>query len=457
MGAAKAKEYEARKLLRVNEEAALAKAIAILNSDEAFHAFGKVQATSTGATGPSASFLQLRAIRRHASGKQLKRRSTTNSTIRDERDRLTASRLLERSANRSKRVRRVFLLLQAGNPFLKVLAEIEKMQTVIDEEGKLDAKQLAWCNNEREENNKNLQAKNDAIGTINTEITNLVNSIDDPETGLKKQIADTEESLETNSKSQKEETAERRDAAKMYSKTISDAVEAQSLLQRAITALKKYYEAMDKQDMAMLARGSALLQRRQTPPETWTGEYKGQLDGATDVIQMLEFIRDETKKEETLAHDAELSAQQSYEDSMTELKAEEGTLQTSLVTLKKTLADKELELENQREALDITTREKVAIERYLLQIKPGCDFITSNFDMRESNRAEEKAALTKAIELITATPAYKAAVSDAELAALGSCQTLCLGENRTHAPCEACLAGVSVPGYCAGHPGVEGC
>merc|ERR1719379_2254738 len=142
---------------------------------------------------------------------------------------------------------------------------------------------------------------------------------------------------------------------------------------------------------------------------------------------------------------------------MTALKDEEASLQTSLVTLKKTLADKELELEKQREELDVTTREKVAIERYLEQIKPGCDFITTNFDMRESKRAEEKAAPAKAVELITATPAYKAAVSDAELAALGDCQALCIGENRTHAPCEACLAGVSVPGYCAGHPGVEGC
>merc|ERR1719152_15356 len=142
---------------------------------------------------------------------------------------------------------------------------------------------------------------------------------------------------------------------------------------------------------------------------------------------------------------------------MTELKSEEGTLETSLVTLKKTLADKELELEKQREELDITTREKVAIERYLEQIKPGCDFITTNFDMRENSRAEEKAALEKAVTLLTETAAYKAAVSSEELAALGSCQALCLGENRTQAPCEACLAGVSVPGYCAGHPGTEGC
>merc|ERR1719156_56097 len=51
----KAKGYENRKLLRANEEAAVAEAISILNSDDAFQTFGGVDATSTGKT----SFLQI--------------------------------------------------------------------------------------------------------------------------------------------------------------------------------------------------------------------------------------------------------------------------------------------------------------------------------------------------------------------------------------------------------------
>merc|ERR1711959_52950 len=51
MCAKKAKEFEERKMLRANEEAAVSKAIAILNSDAAFESFGKVKATDSGATG----------------------------------------------------------------------------------------------------------------------------------------------------------------------------------------------------------------------------------------------------------------------------------------------------------------------------------------------------------------------------------------------------------------------
>merc|ERR1719316_691124 len=57
--AKKKAEYEKRNMLRSQEEAAIAEAIAVLNSDEAFATFGSVKATSTGATG----FIQLRRRR----------------------------------------------------------------------------------------------------------------------------------------------------------------------------------------------------------------------------------------------------------------------------------------------------------------------------------------------------------------------------------------------------------
>merc|ERR1712078_525465 len=53
MCADKKVEYEDRKMIRANEEAAIAQAISILNSDEAFDTFGKTKATSEGETGPA--------------------------------------------------------------------------------------------------------------------------------------------------------------------------------------------------------------------------------------------------------------------------------------------------------------------------------------------------------------------------------------------------------------------
>lgn len=54
----KTKEYNHRNEMRANEDAAITEAIAILNKDASFHAFQKVAATSTGATG----FLQVSSV-----------------------------------------------------------------------------------------------------------------------------------------------------------------------------------------------------------------------------------------------------------------------------------------------------------------------------------------------------------------------------------------------------------
>merc|ERR1719169_311652 len=57
MCADKTREYEDRKMVRANEEAAVSQAISILNSDAAFDTFGGTTAAKTGATG---MFLQMR-------------------------------------------------------------------------------------------------------------------------------------------------------------------------------------------------------------------------------------------------------------------------------------------------------------------------------------------------------------------------------------------------------------
>merc|ERR1719389_1563872 len=205
-----------------------------------------------------------------------------------------------------------------------------------------------------------------------------------------------------------------------YQKNIKNVVEAEKLLEKAIKVLKKYYDQFEEEEEQ--------------------GGYAGQREKGGDVITMLEFILKETNKEEEQAHKDEEEAQHAYEDSMAELKSEQA----------KTLAET-------REDLAVTEKELKAIERYLLKIKPGCDYIEENYEIRTENRGKEKEALEKAIKLLKGTPAYKAAVNAAEQEALGDCKDICNAEGQDHAKCKACLAGVSVPGYCAGHADTAGC
>merc|ERR1719324_779482 len=107
------------------------------------------------------------------------------------------------------------------------------------------------------------------------------------------------------------------------------------------------------------------------------------------------------------------------------LKQEEERLQESLASLKATLATKEKELFEAQTDLKDTEAEKAAILAYLASIKPSCDFIETNFDLRESRRASEAEALTKAETLLKDTPAFKAAVAEADVEALGTCKSVC--------------------------------
>merc|ERR1719161_3147289 len=151
-------------------------------------------------------------------------------------------------------------------------------------------------------------------------------------------------------------------------------------------------------------------------PDTF-GNYEGQSSQGGDAIEMLEYILEETKKEETEAHGDEENSQHNYEDSMADLKEEEADLEASLAELQKTLAAKE------------------AIEAYLLKIKPGCDFITEHFEEREENRATETAAMENRIDLIKETPAYQNYKAEEHLEGFGDCQNKCEGgpEKEEHA------------------------
>merc|ERR1719263_601446 len=146
----------------------------------------------------------------------------------------------------------------------------------------------------------------------------------------------------------------------------------------------------------------------------------------------------------------------SYEESMTELKTEQANLEKLLAKTQEDLAETQKELLDTEEDLKSTTADKEAIEAYLLKIKPGCDFITENFDLREKNRATETAALNKATKLIKGTPAYKTAVNEATVESYGDCKEKCV-EDSAHVECKACMADVTIPAYCAGHEGTPGC
>merc|ERR1719399_2099155 len=124
---------------------------------------------------------------------------------------------------------------------------------------------------------------------------------------------------------------------------------------------------------------------------------------------------------------------------MTDFKNAEKQSMETIASLEDSIADTEKQLLQAREDLKKTQAEKKAIEKYLLKIKPGCDFITENIDTRKSNRAAETSSLQDAISKLEGTPAFKEAAAAEEKEMLGKCADKC--SDKESLSCKACLSG----------------
>merc|ERR1719331_3156453 len=220
---AKAKEFEKRNMLRAGEEAAIAEAISILNSDAAFASFGKVDATSTGATG----LVQ----------KQKKTSLLQMSAEKDVRKEASAELLATSHKVHSVRVALVALAISEGNPFNKVLEMINKTVSIIEQEETDDVQKKETCIAEQTANEENRDHKETDIQTLESNINELKVAIE----GTQNSIALATEDLGLNRDSQASTTATRKDAHAVFTETLSNCEDAEKILHKAVEVLQQYY------------------------------------------------------------------------------------------------------------------------------------------------------------------------------------------------------------------------
>lgn len=444
----KARQYKSRKMLRKAEQEAIKQAIRILTSDSA-DAGLDFQQIGSARHGGAATLLQIGSVRRAAL---------------DARRQGAVLALLRRAARRrnSLRLAQVAMAIESGNPFTVIFEKIEEIIGALAKEGKADKKEKKFCEEERAEKKDDLKKLKKSLRNTKEEITDLHELIEDERTGLVAQIKDTEERLHEVHEEMEDQTKKRAEENKEYQKVIKHAAAGQHVVKNAIKILKLHYEKeAEKASESFEQEGDepALLQlRREDPPKTWDdGEYEGQSKEGNKVIGMLEDVLKDMVDAEMEDHGDEQQSQESYEDEMKELSDEEHEHEESLADLNLELSDKERELIAKKKEKEATIETRDGVEAYLEHIKPSCDFIDENFEKREKGRADEKEALEKAIDLLKSSPGYTIAKAKAEEDSWGECKPTCKEEGKDHAKCQACLGGISVPGYCTTHGSAPGC
>jgi len=221
----KTEEYEKRKMLRANEEAAIAQAIAILNSDDSFNTFGSVDATSTGMT-RAPLFAQLLA-------------STQGADIAVRR-KVVAELIKQSKSLESKHLAKVAsgMISKMGNPFTEVLKMIDDTIALIESEGTDDATEKQWCKWEQKNGTINEGLKTSEIGglTINIRTYKLGrNTATANIKSAKANLLNYRNSMDT-------ETATRTAALAQFKENLKNLQEAEKILAKALAVLEKYYD-----------------------------------------------------------------------------------------------------------------------------------------------------------------------------------------------------------------------
>merc|ERR1719310_436320 len=196
--AEKKKEFEHRTMLRANEEAAIAQAISILNSDAAFATFDKAGVQS---------FVQLKS--KSVEGKAV-------------RGKVMKQLLSVGRKTHSMRIARIASALAAFNPFAKVLEMIRNTITLIEEEEKTDVEKKDWCRTpeqtgEQDVNEQNQADKEKDMSTLEGNIGQLQISIDD----TKENIRLATEDLNTNRETQTTTTTTRKDENTLFHEVLT--------------------------------------------------------------------------------------------------------------------------------------------------------------------------------------------------------------------------------------------
>lgn len=356
------KEWEERQKTRQDEMTAVSKAIAVLSNSDAQDTFHRTF---------SPTFMQLG--------------STTDVEVRSK----VVGLLFNVSKNvHDPKMSSLAMHVKLDN-FTEVKEMIDKMVENLLQEKEDETKVKAYCESEIDENERRTTEKEGEKATALAEIAKLETEIDTL-TGDIKTLGEEVDAMHLDLKRAGEDrAAENRD----FQTTVADQRKTQSLLEKAKDALKSYYAQSFLQKAAKQAPVG--------PPPPSGFEAYANNPSAASAIGIIETILIDAKKLEEDAVTAEASSQQAYED---EVKRMNDDIETKAKTIvDKTAAKTRAEAALVDEEVD---RDSISKDLELLSDEASnmhaqCDFTLKNFEVRQTARDEEVAALNRAKNILS--------------------------------------------------------
>jgi len=365
----KASQWAMRSRLRTEELAGIAKAIEILDSEDAKKSF----------KGATETFLQLGSKRRQGAAPHAAERAQTFQKLRSLATKYKSVALAEIAAK-----------LQTGGHFDKVIQMIDEMMVILREEEQEDIAHKDRCQDKDNANVNSIEDAKHMIEKHKAEIERLEGDKKEKMEDIKKVKGQMEETKKT----QDEITKTRDEEKKDYLKAVKDDEDSIKVIEEAQAALAKFYENN---------KASFLQESAKPQPETnWQGgDYKGEEGSAGGVLQILEMLKEDLQKEVKVAGNNEMESQTKYEADFQALvdtfRAQLKTkiqMEVELADLKSRIADETDDKDAQEKNLDNEEELEKAIAQDCSWIKNG------GFKKRRDARKAEMEGLQDAKDFL---------------------------------------------------------
>jgi hypothetical protein len=363
-------DFDKRVKDRLTEIEAVGDTIKILNSDESFEAFDKMEAPV---------FLQTSRV---SSQKELRSQAVS---------------ALQRAAKVAGSPEIALLATSAQlDTFTKVKELIDKMVTELTKQQADEVAHRDQCIDDLNTNERSTAAAYDKKASLEASIADLTKSIEKLTTDIDASKAAVAEAMKQMKRASETREAENGD----FQTTVSDHRVMSIILTKALDRMKQVYAFLQQQQP-----GAPHIQTSGTHTDPGNGPAKFKKyeknDGGGKVVAMLEEILADTKKTEVQALVSEQDSQSAYENFMKDSNKMITKTTQKISDMSGARASDKAELSMAKSDFSGTMTELEGLNTLNGDLHQACDYVLKNFDARQAARSAEMDALREAKNILS--------------------------------------------------------
>eukprot|EP00927_Polykrikos_kofoidii_P034864 TRINITY_DN2948_c0_g1_i2.p1 TRINITY_DN2948_c0_g1~~TRINITY_DN2948_c0_g1_i2.p1 ORF type:complete len:710 (-),score=159.82 TRINITY_DN2948_c0_g1_i2:38-2167(-) len=366
----KASDWSTRTRLRTEEMQGIGQAIQILSSSSSVETFNNASGTL--------AFFQFDALAKRGDSRLTALRKVQALTV----------------TYGSASLRKVAGQIRAGGHFDKVIASIDTMIERLRREEQDDIEHRDRCQLQQNKNTNDLSDLSHGISRSQSALEDMGKK----KTSLETQINGFEVAISETSASLKELLRLRNEEHSEFIRALRDDTDAIGLLERAITALTKFYSKNDI-PLRLVQRVSPeySFDKDKAPETSWTkADYGGRSSESSGIVAILEMLKEDFQKEVKTSRAHDSAAEKGYEEQRLALAATKKTQDTTLLATRAELADLTRSMSGTDEAKSQLEADKSDEGKMQAALNQDCAWVSTHFTSRREKRKREMEGLSDA-------------------------------------------------------------